>query len=115
DAIATPAAFVPGDARWLIVDPDACRRAIRDAWADAEARYPQHGPKELAYPPDRHLVDADTALAGPRRILLPTLEVHDHADATRLRVELDDLRVLRQELDHARTFGDTEHVQPLLA
>src|SRR5204863_390117 len=34
---------------------------------------------------------------------------------SRMRVEVDDLRVLRTELDHARTFGDIEHAQPLVA
>jgi transcription-repair coupling factor (superfamily II helicase) len=65
------------------------------------------------YPPDRHYVQID--FTEGRRILLPTLEVHDTSDAVRLRIEVDDLRVLKQELDHARTFGDTEHVEPLLA
>ncbi|MBA3499383.1 MAG: DEAD/DEAH box helicase, partial [Deltaproteobacteria bacterium] len=32
----------------------------------------------------------------------------------RLRADIDDLRTLKQELEHARTFGDTEHVEPLL-
>jgi len=116
DEMVAPAAYVPPAARWLVVDPDACRRVISDVWADAEVRYPQHETKELVYPPARHFVTADDA--GPftarRRVLLPTLELHETSDATKLRVEADDLRVLRQELEHARTFGDTEHVQPLL-
>src|SRR5687767_3736167 len=56
DEMAAPAAYVPADARWLVVDPDACRRAIRDAWTDAEARF---DPKQLAYAPDRHFVKLD--------------------------------------------------------
>src|SRR5262249_46788647 len=46
-----------------------------------------------------------------------TLELHapGAGEIARLRVEVDDLHVLRQELEHARTFGDTEHVEPLIA
>ena len=112
DELALPDAYVPESARWLIVDPDACRRAIADAWQDAEARFDQH--KGLAYPPGRHLARELPALGSPRRIELPTLELAGESDATRLRVEVDPLRVLRQRLDHARAFGDTEHVAPLL-
>ncbi|MGE5186664.1 MAG: transcription-repair coupling factor, partial [Acidobacteriota bacterium] len=54
------------------------------------------------------------AFASPRRIELSQLELHGETDATRLRVDVDDLRTLRQQLEHARTFGDTEHVTPLV-
>ena len=120
DALVAPATFVPAGARWLVIDPDAGRRAIQDAWIDAETRYAERraaqGTKDraLAYPPAAHYLTADEALTGERRVLLPTLELVDE-EGTRLRAELDDLRVLKQELDHARTFGDTEHVTPLLA
>jgi transcription-repair coupling factor (superfamily II helicase) len=122
DELVPPAAYIPPDARWLIVDPDAGRRAIAALWADAEARYaarPAVDTKQrvLAFPPERHLADAGGAGAftAARRIELPTLEVHaPDAEIARLRVEVDDLHVLRQELEHARTFGDTEHVEPLI-
>ncbi len=122
-----PEAYVPATARWLIVDPDAARRTIDDLWKDAEQRYETRDPKLLAFAPDRHFVTDLAAFASARRIELPTLEVHGESDAERLRVapagqakpdrlhlRVDPLRVLRQELDHARTFGDTEHVTPLL-
>jgi transcription-repair coupling factor (superfamily II helicase) len=123
DELVAPAAYVPPDARWLVVDPDAGRRVITELWTDAEARYaarPAVDSKDrtLAFPPERHLLAAEEAGAftTARRIELPTLEVHTPGEAlTRLRAEVDDLRVLRQELEHARTFGDTEHVEPLLA
>jgi transcription-repair coupling factor (superfamily II helicase) len=123
DELVAPAAYVPPDARWLVVDPDAGRRAITELWTDAESRYaarPAVDSKDrtLAFPPERHLLAAEEAGAftAARRIELPTLELHIPGDAvTRLRVEIDDLRVLRQELEHARTFGDTEHIEPLLA
>jgi transcription-repair coupling factor (superfamily II helicase) len=126
DELVPPAAYVPADARWLVVDPDAGRRAIGELWTDAEARYaarPGVDTKErtLAYPPERHLAAADEAGAftAARRIELPTLELHDPASGpaagvVHLRAEVDDLHLLRQELEHARTFGDTEHVEPLV-
>jgi len=118
DAMAAPAAFVPAEARWLVIDPDACRRTVRDLWDDANARYPRRRDetKLLVYPPDAHLVTAEDlgAFTAPRRIALPTLELTDEV-GTKVRVDVDDLRVLKQELEHARTFGDTEHAAPLVA
>ncbi|MDX2090014.1 MAG: transcription-repair coupling factor [Kofleriaceae bacterium] len=122
DVLVAPATFFPAEARWLVIDPDAGKRAIADAWADAEARYAERqaniGNKEraLAYPPAAHYLDAEQAgpWTAPRRVMLPTLELANE-EGTKIRVELDDLRVLKQELDHARTFGDTEHVDPLIA
>ncbi|MFT3698251.1 MAG: transcription-repair coupling factor [Kofleriaceae bacterium] len=113
DELVSPATYVPADARWLIVDSDACRRAISDLVADADLRWTnRQNMKELAYPPDRHF---DRVLPQPpRRIEISSLETTQDSDATKLRIDVDDLRVLRQLLDHARTFGDTEHVQPLL-
>ncbi|HTR52834.1 MAG TPA: transcription-repair coupling factor [Kofleriaceae bacterium] len=111
DELVAPETHVPATARWLVVDPDACRRTIADLWQDADARFAER--HTLAFPPERHFVRELAAFASPRRIELPTLEVHGETDATKLRVELDDLRVLRQLLAHARTFGDTEHVAPL--
>jgi transcription-repair coupling factor (superfamily II helicase) len=118
DEMVAPAAYVPADARWVVIDPDACRRTIRDAWDDANARYPMRRDetKMLVYPPDAHLVTAEDAGAftAPRRIELPTLELTDEV-GTRIRIDVDDLRALKQELEHARTFGDTEHAAPLIA
>ncbi len=115
DEMVGPEAYVPADARWLFVDPDAARRTLDDLWNDAEQRYEARDTKMLAFPPDRHYVTDLAALSSPRRVELPTLEVHGESDAEKLRVDVDPLSVLRQELDHARTFGDTEHVTPLLA
>ncbi|NVB79930.1 MAG: transcription-repair coupling factor [Kofleriaceae bacterium] len=116
DELVAPEVFVPENARWLVVDPDACRRTISDIFKDADARFAARDKsKELAFPPERHYVTDLAAFTAKRRIELPTLEVHGESDATKIRVEIDPLRVLRQELDHARTFGDTEHVTPLLA
>ena len=121
DELVAPAAYLAqlGDrARWLVVDPEACRRVVDDAWADAEGRFAEkQGAKQLMYPPARHLVAADElgAFTATRRIELPALELHDASTATKLRVEVDDLRTLKQELDRARTFGDTEHAAPLVA
>jgi len=108
-------AYVPPEARWLIVDPDACRRAIVDALKDSDARFDgRTQAKQLAFPPDAHFARELDALSASNRIELSSLEVAGDSDATKLRVDVDDLRVLRNELDHARTFGDTEHVTPLL-
>ncbi|HUS31691.1 MAG TPA: CarD family transcriptional regulator, partial [Kofleriaceae bacterium] len=114
DELVAPETYVPADARWLVVDPDACRRVISDLWKDEEARYEQRDQKQLAFVPARHFVEELGAFSAPLRIELSSLEVHGDSDATKLRVEVDNLRVLRQQLDHARTFGDTEHVAPLL-
>lgn len=120
DEMVAPAAYVPADARWIVVDPDACRRVIADAWTEAEARHADRashtGDKDraLTYPPAAHFVTATDALGeGRRSVWLPTLELVD-TPGTKLRVAIDDLRVLTQQLDHARTFGDSEHVAPLV-
>ncbi|HMG56430.1 MAG TPA: DEAD/DEAH box helicase, partial [Kofleriaceae bacterium] len=121
DELVAPAAYLAGlgdRARWLVVDPEACRRTVADAWADAEARHAdKQGGKQLTYAPERHLVPVEALgpFTAARRVELPALELHDAAGAARLRVEVDDLRALRNELDHARTFGDIEHAQPLIA
>jgi transcription-repair coupling factor (superfamily II helicase) len=115
DQLVAPESYVPEGARWVIVDPDACRRAISDLWQDAEARYGERNQnKDLAYPPDQHFVTDLAAFSSRRRIELPTLEVHGDVEATKLRVDIDQLAALRQQLEHARTFGDTEHVGPLI-
>ncbi|MEO6775375.1 MAG: transcription-repair coupling factor [Kofleriaceae bacterium] len=115
DEMVSPAAYVPATARWLIVNTELAKRAVADVLADADLRWANRSNmKELAYPPDRHFTRELAPLASPRRIELSSLEVAGDADATRVRIDVDDLRVLRQELDHARTFGDTEHVTPLL-
>ncbi len=114
DQLVAPAAYLPSDARWMIVDSAACRRVVVEAWADAEARFVDRKVKTLSYPPSTHYAtDAELGLEAARRIELPVLEVLD-TQATRLRVEIDNLHVLAQELDHARTFGDTEHAGPLV-
>jgi len=121
DELVAPAAYVAAladRARWLIVDPEACRRVVDDAWADAEGRFAEkQGAKQLMYPPARHLVTAEHigAFTATRRIELPALELHDASATTKLRVDVDDLRTLKQELDHARSFGDTEHAAPLVS
>ncbi|HEY6038170.1 MAG TPA: hypothetical protein VIV58_28005, partial [Kofleriaceae bacterium] len=124
DEMVAPAAYMPADARWLIVNTELAKRAVTDLLADADLRWvnrsqlerePSGKMKDLAYPPDRHFTREPLPLMSPRRIELSSLEVTGESDATRIRVDIDDLRVLRQELDHARTFGDTEHVTPLLA
>ncbi len=121
DTLVSPVEYLPAEARWLIVDPEACRRAVVDLLADADLRWTNRtSMKELAYPPDRHFVRELAPLSSRRRIELSSLEVTETAKLedgpapARLRVDVDDLHVLRQELDHARTFGDTEHVTPLL-
>jgi transcription-repair coupling factor (superfamily II helicase) len=121
DALVAPAAYLDalGDrVRWLVVDPAACRRVVDDAWADAQGRFAEkQGARQLMYPPARHLVAAGElgAFTAARRIELPSLELHEVTDGVTLRIDVDDLRVLKQELDHARAFGDTEHAAPLVA
>ena len=115
DGSSLPSAYVPADARWLIVDPDACRRALADALADADARYGIAHPAASSSRSRR--IGTSRASSRCRRAASSYRRSSSSidADATKLRLDVDDLRVLRQELDHARTFGDTEHVTPLLA
>jgi transcription-repair coupling factor (superfamily II helicase) len=130
DELVAPAAYVPAEARWLVVDPAQCRRVTAEARDDADARFASRSVQEdgplgsmtrgrrgaqLSFPPEMHFTD-DGFLRAPRRVELPTLEIHEASDAKQIRVEVDDLRVLRQELEHARTFGDhDEHAKPLVA
>ncbi|HEY4177660.1 MAG TPA: transcription-repair coupling factor [Kofleriaceae bacterium] len=123
DEMVAPLAYIPAGARWIVVDPDACRRAIVDLWTEAEGRFAERsasaGTKDrvLAYPPTAHFVEAAEAGLGAasatKRVMLPTLELVD-TPGTKVRVAIDEQRVLKQELDHARTFGDTEHAKPLV-
>nr|HEX4313042.1 transcription-repair coupling factor [Kofleriaceae bacterium] len=114
DAMVAPATYVPASARWIVVDPAACRRAHADLRADAERRFDEaRANQKLAFPVDSY-VTPELEL-GARRLELPVLEVHDHGDATKLRVEVDDLRVLKQQLEHARTFNGDNHAEPLIA
>jgi transcription-repair coupling factor (superfamily II helicase) len=121
DALVPPAAFVPAEARWLVIDPDAARRAAAEVWVDAEARHaaiPAVDSKDrvLTYAPPQHYATTAElgAFSADRRVELGGLELHGTREAATLRVDVDDLRALRHELEHARTFGDTEHIEPLL-
>ena len=119
DTTVAPASYVPAGARWIIVDPAACRRVVADLRVDTDTRFAERrAAGTLVFPPAAHLAADDAlGLTATRRLELPTLELSDDAATAtaRLRVDVDDLRTLRQELEHARTFGDTEHAQPLVA
>jgi len=117
DTLVPPAAYIPERARWLVADPAACKRVIVEAWADAEARFPDRRIKTLSYPPAAHFASETEvgAFTAPRRIDLPVLDLVASQGTTHLRVEVDHLHVLSQELEHARTFGDSEHAAPLVA
>jgi transcription-repair coupling factor (superfamily II helicase) len=114
DEMVAPARYVPATARWLVVDPAACARAHAEARQDAERRHDEHeAARKLAFPVDA-FVTAELVL-GEHRIELPSLVVHDAAARTdALEVAVDDLRVLRQQLDHARAFAGDAHADPLL-
>ena len=118
DRMVSPAAYVPADARWIFVDPAAARRELGAERDDAEARYAARraDTAALVFPPAAHFADAAelaAVFAAPRRIELPSLELHGTTDATKLRIEVDDLRPLRHELDHARTFAGGDIAGPL--
>ena len=113
DTLVDPGSYVPAGARWLFVDPAASRRVVVEAWADAAARFADRKVKTLAYPPSAHYATDAEIFERPRRIDLPTLDVLE-GGATKLRVDIDNLHGLAQQLDHARTFGDTEHAGPLV-
>jgi transcription-repair coupling factor (superfamily II helicase) len=120
DALDPPSAYVPAGATWVVVDPDAVRRAADDLWQEAEARFAERkAANRFAYPPAAHMVspaELDATLAAPRRrVALPTLaRLGDDAGATAVRLEVDDQAALRRELEHARATG-TDDAGPLVA
>ena len=71
DELESPLAYLPADATWLVVDPDACRRAVDDAWHDARLGFDARTvARAVAYPPADLLVPPDelmAALAAPSR------------------------------------------------
>ena len=124
DGLVAASSYVPAEARWIIVDPDGCKRAVAEILRDAEAQFGERTVRsQLAFPPQAHFSTQLDALSSPRRIELSSLEMselHPPTDAgsetaVPLRVDVDNLHLLGQQLEHARTFGDTEHVEPLIA
>jgi transcription-repair coupling factor (superfamily II helicase) len=119
DALDPPAAYLGEDRAWVVVDPDAIRRAADELWAEAEARFAERKrSNRFAYPPSAHMVAPDelvaTLTAAPRRVLLPTLErLGDAAGATAVRLEVDDQAALRRDLERARATG-TDDAGPLV-
>ena len=121
DRLDPPTAYAPAGATWVVVDPDAIRRAADDLWRDAEARFAERkAANRFAYPPPAHLVAPDAlaaALAAPaRRVALPTLEriAADGDAAARIRLDVDDQAALRRDLERARA-GGTDDAGPLVA
>jgi transcription-repair coupling factor (superfamily II helicase) len=121
DTLDAPAAYVGDAATWIVVDPDAVRRAADDLWEDAEARFGERrATGRFAFPPDAHLVpptDLAAMLARPvRRIAMPVLQtIATGAETTELRVAVDDQIALRRDLERARLAGGDEVADVLVA
>jgi transcription-repair coupling factor (superfamily II helicase) len=121
DRMDPPWRSIPASATWIVVDPDAVRRAASDEWEDAIARHDEKvAAQAITFEPGDHYAspdELDAALATPRRrILAPTLELHGDpraAGATALRFEIDDLRGLRAELERLRVVHGDAPAEPL--
>ncbi|HTJ41120.1 MAG TPA: transcription-repair coupling factor [Kofleriaceae bacterium] len=119
DAMDLPAAYVPDGATWIVVDPDAVRRAAADELKDADARHAERtAARAIAFPVASHygsIDDLERALLAPkRRVIAPTLELTGDLRAVGaevLRFAADDHRALRADLDRARH----EHVDDMAA
>src|SRR3569832_1024147 len=69
DELVAPTAYLPADARWLIVNTELAKRAVTDLLADADLRWANRSNmKELAYPPDRHFTREPLPLESQSRI-----------------------------------------------
>ena len=121
DAMAAPATLVPPDARWVVIDPDAVVGAAREELEDAARRHDEREAAQLlSLPVEAHYAspeELDATLAAARhRLILPALEVHDDPRARGaevVRLELDDLRSLTQELERERVAGGDALGRPL--
>ena len=100
DELVSPAAYMPADARWLIVNTELAKRAVADLLADADLRWANRSNmKELAYPPDRHFARERAARRRRAGSSCRSLEVTEDSTRPGSASTVDDLRVLRQELD----------------
>ncbi len=109
------------DARWLWWDPDAAVAAVDGELAQAAAGHAARlAHKQVSFPPEAHYVERaaviDRLTRDPRRIVLPTLELAADprgVGAAATRVNLDELRPLRGELERARLQHDDHLAQPV--
>jgi transcription-repair coupling factor (superfamily II helicase) len=114
DELEAPLAFVPAGALVVVLDPDGVRRALDDAWHEAELGFEQRrGALAVAYPPAALLVPPDELMAAlaatPARLELPTLSVQrGDTTTTALHVGVDTQQTLRLALERAR-HADAEH------
>lgn len=116
DRLCSPLDYAAAASRLILLDPETCSGTARAAWADAESRHTARREKaELVYPPEAHLVPPDELFeklrAYPRRLELPRLELVGGPEATRLRLEIDELGPLRAEMTRLRASRDPDDQQ----
>ncbi len=113
--------YAPAGATWLWWDPDATLAAADAELQDAAGRHGERvAHRQVTFPPEAHYVSrgelVERLTRDPRRVVLPTLELSGDPrgdGATSLRVNLDDLRPLRNELERHRVQHDDHLAEPL--
>lgn len=121
DRMSSPFDYAAPDCPLVLIDPEACFGAARASWADAVSRHSSRRDKaEFVYPPQAHLLSPEqliTALRArirrlelPRLELLQTLPEQTPAHAS-LRLEIDPLSALRNEMTRLRTSRDHDDQQ----
>ena len=109
------------EAVWLVLDPDAVRRAATDELEDAENRHAERlADHRISFAPGEfyvELAELDAALAAsPRHIEARALEIHGQGgDATVLHFSHDTGQTLRAELERARRQKADHLMEPLVS
>ncbi|MBI4512116.1 MAG: transcription-repair coupling factor [Deltaproteobacteria bacterium] len=112
--------YLPKEALWVLLDPEAVREAVADELADAEERFStRRAENRLALEPQEHYLGQDELAAmlarAPSMIEARPLELHDPSNGTpAIRFESHSNRALVQELSRARAEKADELLKPLV-
>jgi transcription-repair coupling factor (superfamily II helicase) len=112
--------YLPAEARWVVLDPEAIARAVDEELGDAlercSARRADH---RLALDPKDHYLEFGEFEAmldrAPSRVEAPALEMHGETEAPSVRLHAEPNRELVQELTRARAEKASELLRPLVA
>jgi len=120
DGLGAVTDYLPSNARWLLLDPDAIWRAVSDEHEVAQTRFEERvADHRLAFPPGDHYVGEQALRAFvdalEHRADVRALELHapDGAERPALRFEVDNNLNLRSELERMRRQQATELIEPL--